>query len=248
MPVQSAPFPTVTDAVIAARVICNDMANSVLGNVLANNQPFVLPMADLAHKTLRKMLTKAGVESLNSYGYCLGMVPVATPDPTVQVQLSYTGYFDGVQMQATPFLPANLTEPLEVWVRQSGSYNRWSPVTQAADSISTRSQVALPGIWDWETDILYLPGFTQKNDLKLKYLIATPRLTAFNQQIPIADCEMAMGALIAELLSGGRGGAEAAAFHARAESEVDLLVVPSARKGQYAMSNRRPFRSSRARR
>lgn len=298
--VQSSPYPTVTDALVAARVICNDAAQSILGSILATNQPFVLPMCDLAHKTLRKMLTKAGVETLSAYGYCTGLTPVASPDPTVQVQLTYRGYFDGQIMHGPtvtapiwsavttytqgmtatysgvyyvalansganlnmvpltnpsfwrqvqnfgPVLPANLIEPLEIWERQTGSYNRWNRMTQASDSISTVSQTAYFRIWDWETDTLYLPGATQTNDLKMKYLLATPRLTNAQQQIPIADCEMAMGAAIAELLSQSRGGQAAPTFHARLLTEVDLLVSPSARKGQYAAYNRMPFRGTRA--
>lgn len=246
MPVQAAPYPSVTDALVAARVVCNDAAQSILGSVLATNQPFVLPMVDLAHKTLRKMLTKAGVNTLSKYAYATGLTAVATPDPTVQVQLLYTGYYDGVTMHAGPFLPADLVEPLEIWERLSGSYNQWARMTQAADSISTRAQTGAFRIWDWETDTLYLPGATQTNDLKFKYLIATPRLTSATQQIPIADCEMAMGSLIAEILAQSRGGVGAAGFHARAESEVDLLVSPTSRKEQYASFNRMPFRGTRA--
>lgn len=298
--VQSAPYPTVTDALVAARVVCNDAAQSILGDILATTQPFVMPMCDLAHKTLRKMLTKAGVETLSAYSYCTGLTPVQTSDPTVQVRLTYTGYFDGLiwhgptvtaalwnsattytqGMTVTyngiyyvavsnsgtnlnkepdvtpsfwrvfssigPVLPSTMTEPLEIWERQTGSINRWAPMAQAADSISSATQTGRFRIWDWESDILYLPGATRSNDLKLKHLVATPRLTNPQQQIPIADCEMAMGALIAEILSASRGGQAAPIFHARAASEVDLLVSPSVRKGQYATYNRKPFRGTRA--
>jgi hypothetical protein len=248
MPVQVAPYPTVTDALVAARVLCNDAAQSILGDILASNQPFVLPMCDLAHKTLRKMLTRAGVNTYSKYGFVSNLVKVATSDPTVQVQLSYTGYFDGITERASPFLPADLVEPLEIWERQNGTINSWQPVKQASDSISTRAQVASFGIWDWESDILYLPGATQANDLKLKYLYATPRLTDSAQQIPIADCEMAMGALIAKILSQSRGGTATQTFQVWAESEVGLLISPTSRKEQYGAYNRQPFRGTRARR
>lgn len=246
----TAPYPTVENCLSAARVICNDMANSVLGNLLAQNQPYVLPLADLAHKTLRKMLTKKGVNTYSKYGYATGLLPIATSDPTVQVQLMYTGYFDGVQNHSSPTLPSDLTEPLEIWERQnvpSGTNTtRWCEVKQAADSISTRAQNSRFCLWDWEGDILYLPGATQNNDLKFKYLTATPRLISFTQQIPMNDCEMAMGALIAEMFSAGRGGQEAAVFSARAEREVGLLAMPTERKEQYGSYNRKPFRGTRA--
>lgn len=246
--VQSSPYPTVNDALVAARVLCNDAAQSILGDILAGNQPFVLPMCDLAHKTLRKMLAKAGVNTYSKYGFVTGLTAVATPDPTTQVQLTYTGYFDGVTQHPGPFLPADLVEPLEIWERQNGTTQSFTEVKQASDSISTRAQQAKFCIWDYESDILYFPGATQSNDLKLKYLYATPRLTATAQQIPILDCDMAMGALIAEILSNSRvpGGPAAMAFHGRAQTEVELLVAPTVRKEEYASFNRRPFRGTRA--
>ena len=304
-PVSSGPYPTVENCLSAARVLANDMANSVLGNALADNQPYVLPLADLAHKTLRKMLTARGVNTYSKYGYALGLVPSATTDPTVQMELTYTGYFDGVmwhgptvsapqwnsgttytqgqlvtysglyylaqpnsganlnmqpnlfpafwtQVSAIgPTLPSDMTEPLEVWERATVTNGvntgKWTPVKQASDSISTRSIVGAFRIFDWQSDTLYLPPASRENDLKFKYLRATPRLTDFNQQVPLNDCEVAMGALICELYSGGRGGQEAAVFSARAEKEVGLLAMPTDRKDQYASYNRKPFRGTRAR-
>lgn len=249
--VSSAPYPQVENCLQAARVICNDAAQSILGNLLADSQPFTLPMADLAHKTLRKMLTKAGVNTYSKYGTVTGLLQSATTDPTVQMQLMYSGYFNGQSNSSTPTLPSDLIEPLELWERAtvtSGTNTgSWVPMKQASDSISTRTITSRFGIWDYESDILYLPPASQSNDVKMKYLVATPRLTAVDQQVPILDCEVAMGSLIAELLSMGRGGAEATAqFHARAEAEVILMVSPTDRKEQYSAYNRKPFRGTRA--
>jgi hypothetical protein len=250
--VASGPYITVENAIQAARVMCNDAAQSILGNLLADNQPFTLPMADLAHKTLRKMLTKRGVNTYSKYAVVAGLVASATTDPTVQMQLMYTGYYNGQVILPSPTLPSDMIEPLEVWERHSvdsgTNQSGWKEVKQASDSISTRAMVGSFRVWDWESDILYLPGAVHSNDLRFKYLIATPRLTSTTQQIPIADCENAMGALIAELLSMGRGGPEATAqFHARAESEVNLLATPTAQKEQYASFSRKPFRRTRRR-
>ncbi|MGA9780034.1 MAG: hypothetical protein WBS33_17370 [Verrucomicrobiia bacterium] len=305
-PVSSGPYPTVENCLTAARALANDMANSVLGNALADNQPYVLPYADLAHKTLRKMLTARGVNTYSAYGYALALVQSATTDPTVQMQLTYAGYFDGVMWHGPtvsapqwnsgttytqgqlvnysglyylaqpnsgvnlnfqpnlfpsfwtevsaigPTLPSDLAEPLELWERATVANGvnttQWNPMKQASDSISTRSITGAFRVWDWESDTLYLPPAAQTNDLKFKYLKVTPRLTDFNQQVPMNDCDMAMGALICQMYSTGRGGAEAAAFSAEAERQVGLLAMPTERKEQYASYNRKPFRATRARR
>jgi hypothetical protein len=302
--VSNGPYPTVENCLSAARVLANDMANSVLGNALADNQPYVLPLADLAHKTLRKMLTARGVNTYSKYGYALGLVASTTQDPTVQMQLTYSGYFDGTMWHGPtvsapqwsslttytqgmvvtynglyyyalpnagtnldmepdtnpafwqptqsigPALPPDMTEPLELWERATittgVNSNKWNQMKQASDSLSTYALVGTFRVWDWQTDTLYLPPATQENDLKFKYLRATPRLTSFQQQVPLSDCELAMGALICVMYSMGRGGQEAAGFQAVAEAQVGLLAMPTERKEQYASYNRRPFRGTRA--
>ena len=245
------PYPLVANCIQSAIVLANDAAQSILGNLLADNQPFTLPMADLAHKTLRKMLTKRGVNTYSKYAVVNQTCGLRErPIATVRLQLMYTGYYNGQIILPSPTLPSDMIEPLEVWERGSVASGTnqagWKEVKQASDSISTRAMVSNFRIWDWESDILYLPGAVQSNDLKFKYLIATPRLTSVTQQVPIADCEVAMGALIAELLSMGRGGPEATAqFHARAESEVNLLATPTTADRTVAACesyNRKPFR------
>jgi hypothetical protein len=181
-----------------------------------------------------------------------GLYYLALPNSgtNVNFQPNINLAFWGPVQNIGPTLPSDFLEPLEVWERatvtQGVNTGRWNVVVQAADSISTRSQTGAFGIWDWEQNILFLPGATQTNDLKFKYLTATPRLTDFTQQIPIADCEMAMGALIAKTLAEGRGGSGVAIFKARADEEVMLLASPTAIKEEYSAHSRMPFRGTRA--
>lgn len=234
--------------------MANDAALSIAGNILSDQQPYVFVMLDGAYRYLRKLLTSEGVNTFSKYIILTGLTPVANPggiaDPTIQVQLSYTGYFDGVTNFGPnsvptpgPTLPSDLLEPLEIWERQSQTQNRWNPVHQAADSINTSTRSASFGVWDWETDILYLPGATLSNDLKLKYLYKMPMLTTPVQPVLIKDCMEALAALFVSAAAKSRGGTAVAADYERQGRDfVKLMVNQTARREAYGTYVRKPFR------
>lgn len=242
------PYPTAEDVLIAARVMANDAQVSVSGDILSDAQPYIFPMLQLCYEQLQKRLVRGGMNTYNKYGYVVGLTPVATSDPTVQVELNYLSYYDGVNLADEPTLPADLIVPLEIWERQSDTINRWSRMGQVSDSITTSSQTAAFGEWDWENDTLFLPGATQTNDVKMKYIAFAPPISGPNSQVFVLGCKVALAALIGEMASGSRGGMEAAAYYkAIADNEIQLLLAPYARKEQYASFVRKPFRGSRRR-
>lgn len=240
----TSPYPTAEDVLIAARVMANDAQMSIDGDVLADDQPYIFPMLQLCYEELQKRLVRGGMNTFNKYEVVTALTAVATPDPTTQVQLMYSGYYDGAALHANPTLPPDLIVPLEIWERQTGSLNRWSQMGQVSDSITTSFQTSYSREWDWESDTLFLPGATQSNDLKLKYIAFAPELAGAESQVFIVGCKVALAALIGEMAAGSRGGLEAAAqFKAKSDNEIQLLLAPYARKEQYASFVRKPFRS-----
>lgn len=244
MPVQTtSPYPTAEDVLEAARVMANDMQMSIDGDILADAQPYIFPMINLCYEKLQRRLIRSGVNTYNKYLIIQNLVKVATADPTTQVQLMYTGYYDGVTMHANPTLPIDLIIPLEIWERQSLTQNRWSLVGQVSDAITTSSQTFCFREWDWEQDTLFLPGATQANDLKMKYIAVAPQITGPDSFVYVVGCKVALAALIGEMAAKSRGGTEAAAmFKAEADNEIQLLIAPTSRKEQYASYVRRAFR------
>jgi hypothetical protein len=238
------PYPTVEDVLETARVICNDAGLSIAGSILADNQPYVIPMVQACYRKLQRRLRRAGANTYNEYWYITGLTAVASADPTTQVQLSYDGYYDGVTNHADPTLPPDMLEPLEIWERTSSTTARWIEVEQAPDAINTSAQTSVFGQWDWESDILYFPGATTSRDLKMKGMRMHPVLTAVTSQLMIVDCQDAMANLVAQMAAKSRGGAESAAvFGADANEEINLLIAPQAQKEQRVAFVRRPFRS-----
>lgn len=248
MPVQTVPYDSAENVLQLARTMANDAALSIAGNILSDTQPYVFVMLDGAYRYLRKLLTANGVNTFSKYAIVTGLTAVQAPggivDPTIQVQLSYTGYNDGVTNHNPPVLPPDLLEPLEIWERQSGTQNRWNVVAPASDSINTSTQTATFGEWDWETDILYLPGATLSNDLKIKYLYKMPMLTDPTSVVLIKDSMEALAALFVSAAARSRGGqAVAADYDLQGRNFVKLMVSQTARRENYNTFVRKPFRS-----
>src|SRR5580658_4868802 len=153
--VPSSPFDNAGYILEQAIIITGDTAGpaGIAGNILNANQPGVLPLLGKLYRELQDRLISAGVETFNKYGYIVGIPPANTTNPSIQVYLNFNSYFDGNEMQASWYLPADMLKPLEVWERQTGN-NLWVPMRQAADSISTRVIKPFFSIWDYEADTL----------------------------------------------------------------------------------------------
>src|SRR6185437_10324829 len=251
--VPTSPYPSAEEVLQAARVLCNDAAVSIDGDILADSQPFVFPAMELKYEYLQDRLIQAGIETYSKYGYILAVPVVGTSDPTAQIQIDYVGTYNGDVNSDQPTRPVDMLIPLEFWERQnvaspSTNTNPWISMVQASDSIGTRGQTTKFSIWDWENDTLFLPGANQINDLKCKYLAYMPQITDGTSQLLVARCKVAMANLMAALVAKSRGGLEsAAAFEADAEKSIQEIIARSARKQQYASYVRRPFRERRSR-
>lgn len=243
------PYPTAEDVLEAARVMSNDATMSIDGDILSDDQPYTFPMLNLCFEELQKRLVRGGMNTYSKTGIVTGLTAVDSSDPTTQVILMYSGYYDGANLAANPTLPDDLIVPLEIWERQTASISQWYKMGQVSDAITTTGQTGRFSEWNWETDQLFLPGATQSNDLKMKYLAFAPRITGPDSFVFVVGCKVALAALIGEMASAARGGSQAAAYYkAKADAEIALLLAPYARKEQYASFQRKPFRSRSRRR
>lgn len=251
--VTTSPYPTAEEVLQATRVKINDAGQSINGNILSDAQPYTFPMLSLKYKYMQDRLIAAGINTFEKYGNILGVPVIALPDPGAQIQIDYVGTFDGLNNKPQPVIPVDCIEPLEFWERPNvaspaTNTNPWLPMKQASDSIGTRAQTTRFYLWDWQDDTLFLPGATQINDLKLKYLAYMPEITGATSQLLVARCTPAMSALMAAEVSRSRGGLESAqVFEAEAERELQQIISRYAQKEQYASHVRRPFRARRSR-
>ena len=213
------------------------------GNILNVNQPYVITMLSERYRYLQDRLIAGGVETFSKYGHIYGITPTQTGNPRTLVTISALGYWDGQQVWPGITLPPDLIKPLEMWECQTGG-TAWVPMIQAADSISTRSTSYRFNIWDFENETLFLPGASQQNDIKMKYLCYAPDITGPQSQIMILHAQTALAALMIEAASLMLGGIESAAvWHTRANDAINQIINRTARKEAYASFHRIPFRS-----
>jgi hypothetical protein len=247
----STPYDSAESILQLARSISADAAtaNGLAGDILADSQPYIFPLLTKAYRDLQDELISQSSEIMNKYGYVYALEPTAYNNPRFNVQLSFLGYTYGEgKLDGTKALPPDMVKPLELWECIAGQ-QRWVEMKQASDSISSRPTNSRFRIWDFQNDILYMPGASQTNDLKIKYLGTFPDLAGPTAPVYIlrsqtylanklvADVGRALGAL--EMIP---------SFEAEAEKAKARIVNRTARKESYGSYNRRPFRQRGSRR
>jgi hypothetical protein len=220
--------------------------NGIAGNILNAAQPTTIPLLNKAYRDVQDRLQSAGVETFSKYWQLIAIPAANTSNPSSQVYFSYTGFFDGQEMQSKWYLPPDCLKPLELWERQNGN-NYWIPMKQCADQISTRPIMPYFNEWDFETDILYVPPVSQVNDIKIKGICYAPDISSVNSPILVARCQSALAYKFLVDVAGGRGGLEMAAiWKQQYEDAIQLIINRTARKESYGAYFRRPFRSRRS--
>jgi hypothetical protein len=132
-----------------------------------------------------------GIPPVNSpYG-------VGTPNPAIQTSLTFTGFFDGLEMWGNYTLPSDLIYPLEVWGRQNGSQNSFTKIKQSTGPLPSVIQTSYLNEWEWRTDQIWFQGATVLYDLRLRYYakyldLATVGINWSTTYVPIMDCEEAL--------------------------------------------------------
>ena len=190
-------------------------------------------------------LISKSVESFTKYGHIYGITPTMTANPRENVTINYQGYFNGQDLIPNVTLPADLIKPLELW-ESVGGQRFWMPMKPVSDSISSRPTRARFGVWDFTNDTLILPGASQTNDIKMKYLCYAPDITAPNSTIYVVHAQSALANAIVASVAKMLGGLEmAAVFEKDRKSAVDMIVNRTARAEAYKSFNRIPFRGRR---
>jgi hypothetical protein len=144
--------------------------------------PFVQPMINASIREVYRELRNIGAPTLIKDNVIItGLTPVfganglGSPDPAVQVYLSYSGYFDGNTINSNLYLPSDLLYPTEVWERQTTTNNPFRKMQQPQDGMPSRSQGPTLGQWEWRNDNIWFVGSTQTNDVRLRYYCALPQ-------------------------------------------------------------------------
>lgn len=174
-------------------------------------------------------------------GYYIAL-PNANPNLNQEpdIALSFWQPFSNIG----PALPADLLKPMEIWECQTGG-NAWVPMKQCPDSLNVDVIQPRFRMWSFENNQLYLPGASQQNDLRIKYLAMAPDINDWNSPLFVRGCATALAYLALDQLAGARGGPMAEVFKVRAEEAINQIVNQTVRKQSYAQFVRRPFHGGR---
>ena len=247
----TAPYDPVDYVLNLARVIANDCQISLEGNLLNDNQPYVFPMLLLAHRELQDILGNNAVESFPNE-VILGSIPVINQavqqDPASQVYISFSNYYDGVNLLPGPVLPQDLEIPLKLWERASGQDAFFIPMFDASGGLPSYPKTSVFRYWEWRDDQIYLTGALQVNDIRLRYKRFLPDMLpqgtlaqSQNAPVPLLRCARALAYLVVETFSDGRGGVISDRFVAKKDSAIKQLINNTTRKKQYSNYRRQPY-------
>lgn len=227
-----------------ARSISADAAtaNGLAGDILANSQPYTFKLLAGCYRDLQDELISKSVETFTKFGHIYGITPTQAASARTNVTISFFGYFNGNTVLPNITLPQDCIKPLELWECVTGA-NSWQPMRPVADAIASRPTSNRFGVWDFANDTLYLPGSSQTEDLKLKYLYYAPDLTGPDSVVYILHCQTALACLYINVVCTMLGGLEmAAVYEKKYQHAIDLIVNRTARREAYQSFSRIPFR------
>src|SRR5260370_22030921 len=173
---QPGTYPIADEVMQPARAIVNDMLRDTAGRILTNSAPFSVVFMNSAIRKTQRYFANNGLTNYIKDNVILpSMTAVATTDPSVQVFVSKDGYFDGVQLHASPVLPVDLILPLAVWERTSGLGASFTPTLPTNDDgLPSRVPGQTLDVFEWRNDALNFLGATSPTDLRLRYEASIP--------------------------------------------------------------------------
>jgi hypothetical protein len=176
------------------------------GLVMVNLNPDLLTFMASAISDVYSDLRNVGDPALILDNYILlGIPPLAQIDSSVQVCLSYAGYFNGFMWSNQWALPISCQTVERVWERNSSTspVGSFIPMTPAPFGLAPCAQGYCMGQWEMRQNALWMPGAMLPVDLRLRCRITFPEVldptnVDFNTAyVPILGCK---NAVVAKML------------------------------------------------
>ncbi len=220
------------------------------GEIFADSQAYVLPTVNLGWRKLQKKLTDKGHPRLEAEADILQLPVTTNLDPISQQWISWSGFFDGTNVQNTPTLPGDFIAPLRIWERPSVSvgtpnFNRLLPMSPAPDALRSNQKGSWNRYWDWRNDALYFRGAIVLTDWRLRYSSYLPDLvnasTFATTPVPILRSAEALAYYAAAEFVNPRGGVLGTTFEAKGDMAIDQITNAFAKLQQRASFSRRAW-------
>lgn len=230
------PYPTLETCLEYARIAVNDAIQTVGGNTLTDTADFTPFYVNRAWLMLQQELVSLGYEEFRTDNLILTLPPVNSEDAALQATLSWTGYYDGVNTDATIVLPQTLIKPLKLAERPTeASPNINAFIDMDGPEQGIRRIPSIPkqqwnGIWVWNANKIYMPGATVDTDLRVDFLSYLPNFTGTGAGYPgaqtanILRCEDAFAGFIAFLFCSARGDVDASSILDGAKNAAKIIA------------------------
>ncbi len=156
--------------------LCRALLNQTTTGTGANTQSWVLPFLNSAIQDTFSDLRVVGAPRLIRDNVILSSLPLRNPPNATGSQqfLSFTGFFDGVQMHPNLLLPADMMNPERIWQRQSGTGYEFIPLSER-ESLNSKPYSYGLGHWEWRDDKIWFSGSTTTAfDMRLRYTATYP--------------------------------------------------------------------------
>jgi hypothetical protein len=245
MPVlQSSAYVSVESVTTLIRAIANDMIFSQAGEILTDNANFMLPLLNDSLEWFTNEVNNHGVSTFTKETVITPLTATQAPtDPGVQVNVSDSGYWDGVLLNTNPqqFIPPDLLVPLFMWERQTGHNEDWVEMVERPDGLPSVMPSSRFRIWEWRQDALNMPGALQSNDIRLRY---TGSLAMFVSAQDTLYFRGATGALAYYMVSSylmSKNPQAATQAESRANERMNQICTRSARMKQREPITRRSY-------
>ena len=202
-------YPNLQSMADLFRAKINDTANNTTGYgtgsgntaglIMGNSNPDLQTFLYTAIEELYADLRNIGDPELILDNYILTGIPaLTTSDPTVQVSLAYSGYFNGYTWSNSWLLPIGVSKMLAMWERQTGSGSDFYPMTPCPFGLPPVAQGQSMKYWEMRQGQIWMPGALTQRDLRLRARITfptapySPTLNFQTTYVPILDCRNAV--------------------------------------------------------
>ena len=229
------------------------------GEIFADNQAYVLPTINLAWRKLQKKLDYASHPRMRNEVTIFRLPVAGSTDPATYSYINWTGFNDGVNQSATPFLPPDFLAPMRIFERVSVAINatntaNFSEMSPVADGLPSTAKGTYNRVWDWREDAIYFVGATQITDLRILYQAFLPDIAmaggSFSSTIvPLMRSTDSLAYYAAAIFVSARGGAMLAAdWEMKGDEATDALTNRQAKVLQRGSYRRRAVYNSSTRR
>lgn len=222
------------------------------GQILTDTSTTLQNFMDSAIREVRREVGIMGQPTLIRDNYLLlGLPPVNSSlgigvmNPAVQVSLTFTGFFDGLEINPTFTLPADLLQPLELWERMAGTQSPFGMMTESIGALTPRNQVTALGEWENRSNAIWMNGATSFRDLRIRYLGSFPALVSatinWSQTfVPIPDAQEAIADKIAVRYARRLGSPQVPDLIQQADRSM-LRLRQQVTRSRQRIDNRRPL-------